>query len=234
MSTATARATHNGNAPPGERPPDGWGLGAPGEAEAPGAPNPPEDITGAGTDPAAPFGYTVDGRPKTSRRGRPRAPGTTRTRTSTSGAGGRTGPRTGSGKAKPAGNARTRPRVDYKTPLDGIAQLLGVPLFFASPLDAAALIVHQDAITTALDDIANNDPRMAAVLDRILVAGPYGALLAPLCAFGAQVAVNHNVIPPEVGKYLGAVPPEVLLTMVNIRAGGPPPADPPPAPPAGP
>lgn len=204
----------NGAPPPTERPPDGWGLGAPDETEASGAPT-PSSQTEADAD--APLGRNLDGSAKTSRRGRPRkAPGPT-----TSGAGpgtGRTKPRKAAAPPRSSSRSgpRAKPRIDYKSSLDGLCQLVGVPLFFVSPLDAAALIVHQDELTTGLDQLANSDPRVAAILDRLLVAGPYGIVLAPVLKIGAQIAVNHNALPAEVGKFLGAVPPEILLQMVRF------------------
>lgn len=201
-------------------PPDSpWG-GSPADAEAAGDPTHDQE-----PDPVAPFGYRQDGKPKTSNRGRPRkgtsAPG---------GSGRRTGPTSvpGPPRARPAGSRSKSKGKDYKAGVQGLIQLACVPLLFSYPDDAAALVVYGEPLAQAVDDLANEDARFAAVLDRILAAGPYGALIAAAMGLGGQLAVNHGAIPVEVGKYLGAMPVEVLRGMVAF--GHDRPAPPPTAP----
>jgi hypothetical protein len=74
--------------------------------------------------------------------------------------------------------------------------------------DAAAITVHAPPIAGALDDLAQEDPAAAAVLDRILQVGPYGALLAAVAPLVLQVLANHSAIPPGT---LGTIPPPQLI-----------------------
>lgn len=64
-------------------------------------------------------------------------------------------------------------------------------------LVADAAVIEQSApdIAEAVSDLANERPEVAAVLDRILKAGPYGALLAAVIPMTVQILANHKVIP---------------------------------------
>jgi hypothetical protein len=74
--------------------------------------------------------------------------------------------------------------------------------------DAAAITVHAPAIAGALDDLAHEDPAAAAVLERVLQVGPYGALLAAVAPLVLQVLANHEAIP---AGSLGTIPPTELI-----------------------
>lgn len=144
-----------------------------------------------GEDQEAPYGRKADGTPK----GKP---------------GRRPGQASGTGQRR-----RKQPeRVDYKTPLVGLAQLpagilamvgMRKPVFAA---DAAAITIHAPPIAGALDDLAHEDPAAAAVLDRVLQVGPYGALLAACAPLVLQVLANHEAIPPGA---LGTRTPQDLI-----------------------
>jgi hypothetical protein len=79
------------------------------------------------------------------------------------------------------------------------------PVFAA---DAAAITVHALPIASALDDLAHEDAAVAAVLERVLQVGPYGALLAAVAPLVLQVLANHEAIPPGT---LGTIPPDQLI-----------------------
>src|SRR3954467_14325974 len=72
-------------------------------------------------------------------------------------------------KPKPRG----KERKDYKTPLLGIGQLAAAPCLLAGQAlrdqaflaDAAAITIHTPPIADAIDELANTDPQVAAVLD---------------------------------------------------------------------
>lgn len=81
--------------------------------------------------------------------------------------------------------------------------------------DAAAIEQAAPGIASAVSDLANERPEVAAVLDRILKAGPYGALLAAVIPMTVQMLANHKVIPAGV---MGSKTPEDLLGIPTENA----------------
>lgn len=109
--------------------------------------------------------------------------------------------------ARPA--ARKLPeREDYRPRILGVLQLVALPLAFKAPADGAAVEMHAPNIAQALHDLAMEQPEVAAVLDRILKVGPYGALLTAVVPLLLQLAANHGAVPAGI---MGTVPPDVLL-----------------------
>ena len=182
--------------------------------DVPPAPAASDDAT-----PEAPYGYREDGTPKRAA-GRPRkatrAPRSRKART----------PRVAGRKATPAapqpGKART-PRSaapDYAGALKGTLQTIGVPLALNPKTlpDAAALAVHGPALAEAVGELAHEHAAVAAVLDRLMAIGPIGIALGAAVPLFAQVAVNHGVIPLELGRRLGAMDPAELVAAVQAGA----------------
>jgi hypothetical protein len=132
-------------------------------------------------DPEAPYGRRADGSPKAGPGGRPPRP---RPRVAES--------------APPVVTAQQR--KDWKDGLLGYNQMAAAVLLVVSKrtakeaylADAAALAVHGPALAEASVDLAAKDPRLAAVLDKVCKAGPYGALVTASVGLGAQLAVNHG------------------------------------------
>lgn len=165
-----------------------------------------------------PLGFNLDGRPKTSRRGRPR------TRSA-----GTSGPKTTPGPRAPTGgpkSPRARPAASggakgrktkadgYEEGLNGILQLICVPLIGAGAwADVAAVSLHGPALSKAIAQTADHDERLAAILDKALQVGPYGLVLTALMSLGAQIGVNHGAIPGEAARFFGALPTEVLMNV---------------------
>jgi hypothetical protein len=162
--------------------------------------------TGDNADPEAPYGRKADGTPK-------RKPGPAK--------GTNAAPRTPGSLAAPRPtnrrkNATTRSRAaapDYRA---GVAGLLQIPAFVlasagrlnpALEFDGIAVATHTPAIAEAVHAMALEEPRVAAVLDKILSVGPYGALLGALVPLVAQIAVNHKKLPAGT---LGTSEPEAL------------------------
>lgn len=78
--------------------------------------------------------------------------------------------------------------------------------------DAYAIGRHTPAISQALGDIADADPRVAAVLEKLAQVGPWGALIGALVPLAMQLAANHGVAAAaQFGSALGVVNPSVLL-----------------------
>lgn len=172
------------------------------------------------TDPDAPWGRKSDGTPK-AKPGRPsgtpdRSP-RTRARRRVTVAGPK--PRQQSKPKKP-----TTP--DYRPGINGILQVLAAPLMVAGlkspPLaaDAAAIVHHAEPLADALQETAEQVPAFAAVLERVLQVGPYGALLAAVMPLGMQIAVNHGLLAVEVGKALGVEDPNDLLASLQPEPAG--------------
>lgn len=124
-------------------------------------------------------------------------------------------PRAPAAKPKPKG----KDRKDYKTPILGLGQLAAAPCLLAGQAlrnpafiaDAAAVTMHTPPIAEAIDELANTDPQVAAVLDRLLVVGPYGAVLAASLPLAAQIVTNHNSKVLSVTQAFGSVDPEHLI-----------------------
>jgi hypothetical protein len=180
-------------------------------------PPPPEPVEPDATvDPVAPYGRKADGTPKRAA-GRPRKAGATggRSRSARKMAGGARPP----AAAPTAGRTRT-PRSatpDYAGALRGALQTVGIPLALnpATMPDAAALAVHGPALCDAVGELAKEHAAVAAVLDRLLAVGPVGVVLGAAVPLFAQVAVNHGVIPLQLGRRLGAMDPAELVAAVQ-------------------
>lgn len=172
----------------------------------------PEQANGAtpDTDPEAPYGRKADGTPK-KRPGRPPS-----SSGSTSTAGLAVKPPT---KSTPRKSSRSAPvAVDYRTSFIGLVQLVAVPLGLAGQVkpafahDAAALVKFAPPLAEAVNNVAQQEPMVAAVLDKVLQVGPYGELIGVVLALGTQIAVNHGRVSAEAAAPMGAVAPEKLLS----------------------
>jgi hypothetical protein len=85
----------------------------------------------------------------------------------------------------------------------GLFQTAAVPLLFAQPADAAAIIIHSEPIASAASNLAANDEKFAAILDRFLQAGPYAALITAVMPLLFQLAANHKLLPPQMIEAIG-------------------------------
>jgi len=171
------------------------------------APPPPAAGETAGGDPEAPYGRTRDGKP----RGKP-GPKGPRSRTGSRSS--RTAP-----KPPPRVAGTSRPRTssssgpDYAAAVRGVIQSIAFPLAFspATLPDAAALAAYGPNLADALDALAKERPEVAAVLDKLLAVGPYGAVFAAAVPLLVQLGVNHALVPLQLGTLLGAQDPAVLV-----------------------
>lgn len=174
-------------------------------AEAPVAPAPVQG------DPAAPYGRTPSGRarnkPLSGKRGRPRG-----TRTSVIGAKGSQRP--AAGKPKP---------VDYRPAILRAVQVITLPLAFRAPVDAATIDHHvrgsdtpeNPGLARAISNLAHEQPQVAAVLDRLLQAGPYAEVIGAALPLAVQLLTNHGRLPVAVAERLGATDPAVIAAQLQ-------------------
>lgn len=129
----------------------------------------------------------------------------------------------GGGTRKPPPRRATRKAAskepDYR---DGVEALLQAPIFALgmlsrfSPdfgLDALALSMQAPRIASAVNLIALEDAKFAAILERMLAVGPYGALFSALVPLGLQVLANHRVLAPN--PQMGIYDPEDLLDLAK-------------------
>ena len=161
-----------------------------------GPPAPPKH------DPEAPFGRKTDGTPKKGPGGRPVQPKHDKPRVAA-----------GPSAATPVTPER---RAKWTEGLAGYGQLVGAGFIMAHQrtgnlaFQADAITISSAApdIAAAVADVAAQDERTARLLDKLVSAGPYGALITVGFQVGAQLAANHGV---KQALALGAVPPENVI-----------------------
>jgi len=164
-------------------------------------------------DDDAPYGRKADGTPK-------RKPGPSK------------GTRAGAAiprvqrTAGPRASTRSKAKTgtDYRPGILGILQIPAFALGAAGQLneslalDGAALSMHAPGIAEALNELANDNPAVAAALDRILTAGPYGAIIGACLPLAFQIAANHKKIPDAMAKSCGALPADEFRAMLIAQS----------------
>ncbi|WP_369335646.1 hypothetical protein OG559_31145 (plasmid) [Micromonospora sp. NBC_01405] len=143
------------------------------------------------------------------------------------------GPKPGSKRAPrtapaPGKAAAPRPKsaggVDYRPAITGILQIpqmiLGMLGRFtkrpALQLDGLTVGIHAPVIAEALNETARTEQAVASALDRLMVAGPYGLVIAATLPALMQVLANHEVIEPN--PQMGTYAPEQLAELGNMQA----------------
>lgn len=176
----------------------------------------PEFNDGTDTvDPEAPYGRKADGTPK-AKPGRPAGTPDGRPRTRTTQ---RRTPRMSPPSRRKQSAAKSKQAgPDYRPGITGILQLVAAPLMVAgvkSPacaLDAATITLYADPLADACQQTAEQQPQFAAVLDRVLQVGPYGALLGAVLPMAVQIAANHGLLPEPAARAMGALSAEELMS----------------------
>jgi hypothetical protein len=82
--------------------------------------------------------------------------------------------------------------------------------------DGATILVHGPGVAKAIVEIAENDPRVMALLEKVLAFGPYGVLLAALIPAVAQGIRNHNEPAAPLLEGFGAVAPERIISAASL------------------
>jgi hypothetical protein len=98
---------------------------------------------------------------------------------------------------------------------EGVTQLISMPAAILGvvgsqtnniPLVADAAVINHYApkVAEAVNDLAQERPEVAAVLDRVLKAGPYAALMGAVVPMAIQILANHKILPPGMGGTMTA------------------------------
>jgi hypothetical protein len=165
-------------------------------------------------DPDAPYGRKADGTPKAKPGAKPKADA----------------PAPGVPTPPPripratGVQKKTKTSTDYRPGLTGLLQVVVGPLIIAGQrndalmADAAAITTHAPALVEAVNDLAQEQAAVAAALDRLLSAGPYGALIAAVIPLGLQIATNHGAIPVAAAKGMGVHDPAALAQAMRAQA----------------
>ena len=132
------------------------------------------------------------------------------------------GPRKGTApsprRTSTAGRSTKTSGTDYRPGINGLFQMIAVPLAFTAPADAAAVGHHGPQIAEALNEVAKERPEVAAALEKVLSAGPYGLLIAAVVPLGVQIAHNHGLIPEQIAVSVGATPKRVIMEQLKDQA----------------
>ena len=128
-------------------------------------------------------------------------------------------------KGKPAATT-TRKKKSYGTDYtEGVTQLLSMPAAILGvvgsqtnniPLVADAAVINHYApkVAEAVNDLAQERPEVAAVLDRVLKAGPYAALMGAVVPMAIQILANHKIIPAGIA---GTMTAEQVVGIPTVR-----------------
>lgn len=164
--------------------------------------------------PEAPWGYKADGtpykrNPESYRGGRKRR------------ADGTPPPKRNARPNQPNSAAQTQARGQ------GIFELLSIPVAGlamagqatnSKPLVADAIVLGKGAapIATAVAQLAEQDARVAQLVDSLIQTGPYAALFTALMPVAVQIGANHSERFAEIATSLGAQSADDVIRAAQI------------------
>lgn len=120
------------------------------------------------------------------------------------------------------------PSSPTMSPEDGIRGILQIPaagLILAGqrmdsiPLiaDGATILYHGPALAQATIQIAENDPRIMALIEKLVQFGPYGMFVTVVFSMAIQGGRNHEVAAPGLLESFGAMPPEQIIAKAGME-----------------
>jgi hypothetical protein len=130
-------------------------------------------------------------------------------------------------RGRPKGSKTKAAPAPVASPADAIRGLMQLPAAgfiiagqrvqsVALVADGATILVHGPGVANAIAEIAEHDPRVMALLDKVLAFGPYGVLLAALFPMVAQFGRNHNEQAAPILEGFGAVSPEQIIKAASL------------------
>lgn len=134
----------------------------------------------------------------------------------------------------PSSAARTQQRAQavFDMLTIPVAGLAGTGQALKSkPLIADAVVLGHSApqIAKAVAEVADQDDRIARVVDGLVQTGPYAALFTAILPVAVQIAANHSPRFAQIGAMLGARPVDDILSAASAPPPSPTPDPPPPA-----
>src|SRR5271155_5327058 len=88
--------------------------------------------------------------------------------------------------------------------LKGLAQIgTAVCVMTKNYADAGALDMHSGPIAHEIAVLADDNEKIATIVDRITAMGPYAALIGAVMPLALQIMVNHDRIKPDAAGLLG-------------------------------
>lgn len=134
----------------------------------------------------------------------------------------------------PSRPAPAKAGADYRDGVKSLLQVAAIPLGLAAmkgdqaaAADLVTLNIHGDAIADGVQQLAEADPRVEAVVRWVAGVGPLGAALAPLLTVALQLAANHGIVPEPVAVQMGCARPSQLAAMLFEQHAGQAPGFPP-------
>lgn len=119
---------------------------------------------------------------------------------------------------KPPTARQTKTAKARTEAVNGIWQLAGFGCMFTGNLaDAGAISKHSPAITTELVNLAENDEKVANVIDKLANIGPYGAIMTAMIPMALQILVNHDRFKASPATaQMGVVPRAALEAEIHM------------------
>jgi hypothetical protein len=91
-------------------------------------------------------------------------------------------------------------------------------LSFVDPVDAYCVSELVDPLSEALATVAQDQPQLAAMLDRLSGAGGWSAVVAVVAVGAVQIAHNHGKVPENIARMMGAKPRSEIEAILMQRA----------------
>jgi hypothetical protein len=107
--------------------------------------------------------------------------------------------------------SQAQKRTDYREPLGTLLGLFLAPLQFIFPLDVMCIGMKAEEIVKVGDNLANDVPRLGAVLDNLSRYTPYAEAISLATGLGVQLAHNHGFVPEATVKMMGGIPRSQLI-----------------------